>query len=58
MLLLNRVAIITGGATGIGRSIALKFAKEGCNIAIADIKMKEAAETSRQVIKKGKNILP
>jgi NAD(P)-dependent dehydrogenase (short-subunit alcohol dehydrogenase family) len=33
MLLPDRVAIITGGATGIGRSIAAKFADEGCNIA-------------------------
>jgi len=42
MLLSNRVAIITGGATGMGRSIAIKFAEEGCDIAIADINMKEA----------------
>ena len=37
MLLSNRAAIITGGATGMGRSIAVKFAEEGCHIAIADV---------------------
>lgn len=54
MLLSNRVAIITGGAMGMGRSIAVKFAEEGCNIAIADINMKEANETLNQVKKKGR----
>ena len=54
MLLSNRVTIITGGATGIGRSIAIKFAEEGCDIAIADIKMREANETLNQVKIKGR----
>lgn len=34
MLLENRVALITGGAKGIGRGIALKFAEEGCDVAV------------------------
>jgi NAD(P)-dependent dehydrogenase (short-subunit alcohol dehydrogenase family) len=45
MLLSNRVALITGGATGIGRAIALKFAEEGCSVAIADINLLAAIET-------------
>ena len=54
MLLANRVAIITGGAKGIGRGIALKFAEEGCSIAIADVLMSEARKTVEEVSKKGR----
>ncbi len=54
MLLAERAAIITGGAKGMGRGIALKFAEEGCSVAIADIRMKEAEETIAEVKKRGK----
>ncbi len=37
MLLKDKVAIITGGAKGMGRSIAVKFAAEGCSVAVCDI---------------------
>ena len=36
-LLENRTALITGAARGIGRSIALEFAKQGANIAFTDL---------------------
>ncbi len=54
MLLMDRVAIITGGARGIGRGIALKFAEEGCFLAVADVLTTEAKETLGQVSKKGR----
>jgi NAD(P)-dependent dehydrogenase (short-subunit alcohol dehydrogenase family) len=53
MLLSDRVAIVTGGAKGIGRSIALKFAEEGCAVAIADVNMQEANATLKLLKKEG-----
>ncbi len=53
MLLKDRVAIITGGAKGMGRSMALKFAEEGCSVAIADIAIKEAEDAIAEIKKKG-----
>ena len=34
--LLNKIAIVTGGASGIGRAISLRFASEGAHVVIAD----------------------
>lgn len=53
MLLSNKVAIITGGARGIGRGTALKFAAEGCNVVIADLLEDQAKNTANEVSQKG-----
>lgn len=50
MRLKNKNAIITGGAQGIGKSIAAGMAKEGANVAIADINI-EMADAAAQEIK-------
>ena len=49
MKLQNRVAVITGSASGIGRASALEFAKEGAQVVVADIHMAGAQETVRQI---------
>jgi NAD(P)-dependent dehydrogenase (short-subunit alcohol dehydrogenase family) len=33
----NKVAVVTGAASGIGRSLAVNLAKEGCSVAMADV---------------------
>jgi 3-oxoacyl-[acyl-carrier protein] reductase len=57
MLLSDRVAIITGGARGVGRGIARKFTEEGCSVAIADILEDRAKETAAELVKLGKKAL-
>ena len=37
-LLTGKTALITGAARGIGKAVAMKFAKEGANIAFTDRK--------------------
>src|SRR6476660_7675050 len=52
MRLQNKSAIITGAASGIGKDIALVFAREGAKIAIADLN-KEAADATANEIRSG-----
>jgi 3-oxoacyl-[acyl-carrier protein] reductase len=48
----NKVALITGAARGIGKSIALKFAAEGANIAFSYIADETEAEELKQELEK------
>ncbi len=45
----DRVAIITGGARGIGKATAIKMMKEGASVAILDILSQDVSQTAREL---------
>nr|WP_099362607.1 SDR family oxidoreductase [Fredinandcohnia onubensis] len=56
--LANKVAIITGGDSGIGKAVAIHYAKEGANVVIVYLNEHEdAKETKRQVEEEGQKCL-
>jgi NAD(P)-dependent dehydrogenase (short-subunit alcohol dehydrogenase family) len=54
----GRVAVITGGANGIGRAISLGFAQEGADVAIMDREEGPLAETAEEARRLGVKVLP
>jgi NAD(P)-dependent dehydrogenase (short-subunit alcohol dehydrogenase family) len=51
--LAGKVAIVTGGAQGIGRALSLGLAGEGATVVIADVNQHGAAETERAIVASG-----
>lgn len=49
----GKVAAVTGGGSGIGRAIALKFAAHGSTVRVLDINLKDAEGTCQQIISAG-----
>ena len=49
MRLKGKVAIVTGGASGMGRSEATIFAREGAQVVVADLLEKEGEETAKAI---------
>ncbi len=49
MRLENKVAIVTGGAAGIGRAICELFAREGARVVVADIDLNGGEETAQRI---------
>ena len=49
----GKVAIVTGGASGIGRSTALAFAREGVKVMVSDVDESGGNETVRLIEEKG-----
>jgi NAD(P)-dependent dehydrogenase (short-subunit alcohol dehydrogenase family) len=58
MKLKNRIVVVTGAGSGIGRACAIESAKEGAQVIVADINLEGADETVRQIVKdKGKAVV-
>jgi NAD(P)-dependent dehydrogenase (short-subunit alcohol dehydrogenase family) len=51
--LAGKVAIVTGGASGIGRGAALTFAREGARVIVADLDDGGGAATARMIVDSG-----
>ena len=49
MRLENKVAVITGGAQGIGRAIALEMAREGAKVVVADLQSDKATAVASEI---------
>jgi len=50
---IDKVAIVTGGAQGIGEAIARKLAGEGATVAILDIQHEKSQQVADDVVSKG-----
>jgi NAD(P)-dependent dehydrogenase (short-subunit alcohol dehydrogenase family) len=57
MKLDSKCAIVTGGGSGIGKAIALKFSDNGAKIVVADINLKAAEKTVFEIKNEGKSAL-
>ena len=49
----GKVALVTGGASGIGRATALTFAREGAKLVVADMNAERGQQTVHMITEKG-----
>lgn len=53
MRLMNKVAIVTGAASGMGKSIALLYAKEGAKVVVSDLNLEGAHKVAEEITSAG-----
>lgn len=53
MKLKDKIAIVTGAASGIGKEIAALYAREGAKVVIADLALSAAEATASELVKTG-----
>jgi 3-oxoacyl-[acyl-carrier protein] reductase len=58
MRLQGKVAVVTGGAQGIGRAIALGLGREGANVVVADLQADKAKSVADELTNLGSESLP
>lgn len=56
-MLQNKIAIVTGGSSGIGRAIAILFAKEGAKVVVSDRNAQKNEETAAFIHEQGREAL-
>jgi len=58
MKLKDKVAIVTGGGSGLGRASSILFAREGARVVVADIAAEDAEKTVRMIKEVGADAVP
>jgi 3-oxoacyl-[acyl-carrier protein] reductase len=53
----GEVALVTGGAQGIGRAVALLLARNGADVAVSDIRLEKAEETAKEIESLGRGAM-
>jgi len=57
-MLKGRIALVSGGGSGIGKAIAVKLAKNGANVAIASRNREQFQKVATELAQKGLSVLP
>ena len=45
----DKTVVVTGGASGIGKALSVRFAEEGARVVIADLRLEDAQQTAEPI---------